>query len=230
MLKIRRWSLISCSALLAMQTVSAKQPETDQEKLSYAIGIQIAQNIAQNLSSQNLKLDTESLLQAIQDILTQQDPKLSGEEMQLVMNHYQEEQARIQMAQGEQNQAEGQKFLEENRKQEGVVQTESGLQYKVLTKGVGEKPAANATVTVHYRGTLINGKEFDSSYTRSEPLSISLQNVIPGWQEAVPMMTVGSKWQIFVPSELGYGNRSAGSDITPNSTLIFEIELIDING
>lgn len=230
MLQIRRWSPIICAAMLAMQTVSAKQPETDQEKLSYAIGAQIAQNIAQSLKNQNISVDTGSFLQAIEDILTQQEPKLSVEEMQKIATLYQQEQKNKQAALGEQNQAEGQKFLEENRKKEGVVQTESGLQYKILTKGVGEKPAANATVTVHYRGTLINGKEFDSSYTRSEPLSISLENVIPGWQEAVPMMTVGSKWQIFVPSKLGYGDRSAGPDISPNSTLIFEIELIDING
>jgi len=175
-------------------------------------------------------VDVDAFLEAFKDILAGQGPKLSIEEMQNIANNYQQQQATREAALGEQNQTDGRKFLDENRKKEGVVQTESGLQYKVITKGVGQKPAPGANVKVHYRGTLINGKEFDSSYGRGEPASISLQNVIPGWQEAVPMMTIGSKWEIYVPSELGYGSRSAGPDITPNSTLIFEIELIEING
>ncbi|HLB31270.1 MAG TPA: FKBP-type peptidyl-prolyl cis-trans isomerase [Gammaproteobacteria bacterium] len=230
MLCMKRMVFGIAVSLLTMPSVMAKQPETEQEKFSYTIGVEIAQNIAQSLQSQNISVDVDAFLEAFKDILAGQGPKLSIEEMQNIANNYQQQQATREAALGEQNQTDGRKFLDENRKKEGVVQTESGLQYKVITKGVGQKPAPGANVKVHYRGTLINGKEFDSSYGRGEPASISLQNVIPGWQEAVPMMTIGSKWEIYVPSELGYGSRSAGPDITPNSTLIFEIELIEING
>ncbi|TAJ93767.1 MAG: FKBP-type peptidyl-prolyl cis-trans isomerase [Gammaproteobacteria bacterium] len=217
-------------SLLTLPAVMAKQPETEQEKFSYTIGVEIAQNIAESLQSQNISVDVEAFTEAFKDILAGQGLKLSVEEMQKIAENFQQQQAARQTAAGEQNLAEGQKFLDENRKKDGVVQTESGLQYKVITKGVGQKPAPGANVKVHYRGTLINGKEFDSSYGRGEPVSLSLQSVIPGWQEVVPLMTVGSKWEIYLPAKLGYGDRSMGPDIAPNSTLIFEIELIDING
>ena len=133
-----------------------------------------------------------------------------------------------QSAIGEQNKAAGEKYLADNKKNKDVTELASGLQYKVLTKGAGAQPKATDTVTVHYRGTLIDGTEFDSSYSRGEPVAISLQEVIPGWQEAVPLMPVGSKWQIFVPAKLGYGEGAAGP-IGPHSTLIFDIELLSIN-
>lgn len=230
MLCMKRMFFGVAVSLLTMSSVMAKQPETEQEKFSYTIGVEIAQNIAQSLQGQNINVDVDAFLEAFRDTLAGQDLKLSTEEMQNIANNFQQQQATKAAALGEQNLAAGRKFLEDNRKKEGVVQTESGLQYKVITKGVGQKPAAGASVKVHYRGTLIDGKEFDSSYGRGEPASISLQSVIPGWQEAVPMMTVGSKWEIYLPAELGYGDRSMGPDISSNSTLIFEIELIDING
>lgn len=126
--------------------------------------------------------------------------------------------------------AEGKAFLENNKKQTGIVETASGLQYQVLTKGTGAKPVATDTVLVHYKGTLLNGKQFDSSYDRNEPLSLPLNGVIAGWTEGVQLMQKGSKYKFFVPYNLAYGERGAGQDIPPYSTLVFEIELLKING
>lgn len=126
--------------------------------------------------------------------------------------------------------AEGKNFLENNKKQAGVQVTPSGLQYQVLTKGTGAKPLATDTVLVHYKGTLLNGKEFDSSYSRNEPLSLPLSNVIAGWTEGMQLMQTGSKYKFFIPYNLAYGERGAGADIPPYSTLIFEIELLKVNG
>jgi FKBP-type peptidyl-prolyl cis-trans isomerase len=136
-------------------------------------------------------------------------------------------QAKLKAA-GEKNAAEGAKFLEENKKKEGVKTTSSGLQYKVLKEGTGAQPKATDTVTVNYRGTLINGKEFDSSYQRGQPATFPLNGVIKGWTEGLQLMKQGAKYQLFVPPNLAYGERAAGPDITPNSTLIFEVELLEV--
>lgn len=141
----------------------------------------------------------------------------------------QEEKRAAQMkAGGDKARESGAKFLADNGKREGVTQTASGLQYEVLTKADGPKPAVTDTVSVHYRGTLLNGTEFDSSYKRGEPATFPLQGVIKGWTEALQLMPVGSKWKLFIPSELAYGERGAGSDIGPNETLVFEVELLGI--
>jgi FKBP-type peptidyl-prolyl cis-trans isomerase FklB len=129
---------------------------------------------------------------------------------------------------GEKNQKEGEAFLAENKKKEGVITLPSGLQYKVIKAGSGNKPKATDTVTVHYQGTLVNGTEFDSSYRRGQPVSFPVNGVIPGWTEALQLMEAGAKWQIVIPSNLAYGDRGAGPQIGPNATLIFEIELISI--
>jgi len=129
---------------------------------------------------------------------------------------------------GASNRKEGETFLAENKSKEGVKVLPDGLQYKVLTEGNGPKPTANDTVTVNYRGTLINGKEFDSSYKRGQPTSFPVGGVIKGWTEALQLMPVGSKWQLFIPADLAYGDRGAGSDIAPGDTLIFEVELLSI--
>jgi FKBP-type peptidyl-prolyl cis-trans isomerase FklB len=126
------------------------------------------------------------------------------------------------------NKAEGETFLAENKKKEGVKSLATGLQYKVIKAGTGKKPKSNDTVTVHYRGTLINGAEFDSSYKRGQPATFPVSKVIPGWTEALQLMEVGAKWQLFIPSNLAYGEQGAGSDIAPNATLIFEVELVSI--
>ena len=150
-------------------------------------------------------------------------------EMQEVLANYQKQQHTLQTLQAQKNKAAGDEFLAANRTKDGVVELPSGLQYKVISKGDGKKPGIDDNVLVHYRGTLLNGKEFDSSYKRGEPITLSLKNVIKGWQEALTMMGVGSKWQIYVPARLAYGQQAAGSDIQANSALIFDIELIAIN-
>jgi FKBP-type peptidyl-prolyl cis-trans isomerase FklB len=126
------------------------------------------------------------------------------------------------------NKAEGEKFLADNKKKEGIKTTASGLQYKVIKDGTGKTPKATDTVSTHYRGTLISGKEFDSSYKRGEPAEFPVNGVIKGWTEALQLMKEGAKWQLFIPSELAYGERGAGQDIGPNSTLIFDIELLSV--
>jgi FKBP-type peptidyl-prolyl cis-trans isomerase FklB len=137
------------------------------------------------------------------------------------------EQEKMKVA-AEENKKEGAEFLGENKTKEGVVTLPSGLQYKILTEGTGPKPAATDTVTCNYKGTLINGTEFDSSYKRGQPLSIQVNGVIKGWTEALQLMPVGSKWQLFIPSDLGYGDRASGPVIGPGATLIFEVELLSI--
>lgn len=202
-----------------------KQPQTDKEKFSYAVGIQLTENILR----QSIQVDTEAFIQAIRDVLNNTEMKLTRNEMQEVLANYQKQQQTLQTLQAQKNKAAGDKFLAANRTKDGVVELPSGLQYKVISKGDGKKPGIDDNVLVHYRGTLLNGKEFDSSYKRGEPITLSLKNVIKGWQEALTMMGVGSKWQIYVPARLAYGQQAAGPNIQANSALIFDIELIAIN-
>jgi len=201
----------------------AAKIETDLEKLSYAMGIFFGQSV----SRQDMELDTAAFLQAVEDTLNKQELKLDKDEMQKILGDYQKkEQAELASKAGS-NKIEGKKYLIENKTKEGVVELDSGLQYKIITAGEGKKPTADSNVLVHYRGTLIDGTEFDSSYARGEPVELAVSQVIKGWQEALPMMTVGSKWQLVIPSDLAYGLRGTGP-IKPNSTLLFDIELIEI--
>ena len=211
--------------LSASVSGTEKLPATEKEKFSYAVGVQLAQNIA----SQDIQVDLESFLQGIRDIISVTPLKVSVEELQQTLINYREKQLKKQELSAQANKTAGEKFLAANKTKEGVVSVPGGLQYKVIRKGEGKKPGAEDKVLVHYRGTLLSGKEFDSSYSRGEPITLSLQNVIKGWQIALPLMQTGSKWQLFVPSELAYGPQAAGPDIGPNSTLIFEIELLSIN-
>lgn len=218
--------LLTAWACLSVNFAYAdKQPQTDKEKFSYAVGIQLTENILR----QSIQVDTEAFIQAIRDVLNNTEMKLTRNEMQEVLANYQKQQQTLQTLQAQKNKAAGDKFLAANRTKDGVVELPSGLQYKVISKGDGKKPGIDDNVLVHYRGTLLNGKEFDSSYKRGEPITLSLKNVIKGWQEALTMMGVGSKWQIYVPARLAYGQQAAGSDIQANSALIFDIELIAIN-
>ena len=211
--------------LYAAATLAEKQPATDQEKISYAIGVQLSQNILR----QSLQIEPESFIQAISDVLNKKDLKLAPEEMQQVMVNYQQQQMQKKGELAATNKAAGEKFLAENKAKPGIVTLPSGLQYKIITAGNGKKPTPADTVTVHYEGSLLNGKEFDSSYKRGEPIQLQVNGVIKGWQEALPLMPTGSKWQVFIPAELAYGEGGAGNDIGPNSTIIFNIELISIN-
>ncbi len=206
------------SVLLATPALSADEIKTDEQKISYAIGFQIGSSLKQQGLS---NLDIKIVSQAIDDVLQNRELKLSMEEMQAAFQAKQKEM----MAE---RQAEGEKFLAENKKKAGIKTLDNGIQYKVLAQGKGKKPTLASSVVAHYRGTLINGKEFDSSYKRGEPATFPLNGVIKGWQEVLPMMAEGSKWQVWIPSDLAYGSNGAGGDIGPNETLIFEIELIEV--
>ena len=217
-------ALFFAATFFAGIAAAEKQPTSEHEKFSYAVGVQLAQTI----SRQNIDIDLESFVQAIRDLITGSPLRVSVEEMQAAMTVQRDKEMKKQNEAGVSNRVEGQKFLAENKNKEGVISVPGGLQYKIIKEGAGAKPAADSTVVVHYRGTLLNGKEFDSSYARGEPISLNLKQVIKGWQIALPMMPTGSKWQLYVPSELAYGPQAAGPDIGPHSTLIFDIELISI--
>ena len=195
----------------------------EKEKLSYCLGA----NIGMSLQSQGLtELDANIFAGAINDVVSNSELKINSED---INSYLQEYFGKLQAEQQKVAVAEGEEFLKNNSSQEGVVTLESGLQYKVLKEGSGEKPKATDTVTTHYHGTLISGEVFDSSVERSEPASFPVNGVIPGWVEALQLMPVGSKWKLFVPSHLAYGERGAGQKIGPNTTLIFEVELLSIN-
>jgi FKBP-type peptidyl-prolyl cis-trans isomerase FklB len=197
---------------------------TDKKQLSYTIGFQIAQQIR----GDSLDVDPATLSQAIADVLSGAPPKMAPPEMQATMEKLQQQKMAQQKSMGEKNLKDGQAFLDKNKKEAGVTVTASGLQYKVLKKGAGKKPKPTDTVTVNYKGTLISGVEFDSSYSRGQPASFPVNQVIKGWQEILPMMEEGAKWEIVIPANMAYGERGTGGPIGPNETLKFEIELLSI--
>ena len=197
---------------------------TDRQKLGYALGVFFAQNISQ----QDIDMDVEYFLAAVSDILNNNRPELSDEEIRTIFLKYQALEQETRARQGAANKQTGKEFLDRNRTKEGVVELENGLQYKILRPGSGPNPEPGSEVTVHYRGTLLDGNEFDSSYRRNEPAKLSLNRVIQGWQQALPLMKTGALWEIYIPSELAYGATGAGA-IGPDETLIFEIELIEVH-
>jgi len=201
---------------------------TQQEKVGYAIGMQIGSQLAQTKDS----LNTDALILGINDALTQSAPKMTNEEMQQAKMAFQQEiQAKAQQEMASlaaKNKAEGEAFLAANKTKEGVVTLPSGLQYKVLKAGTGATPTASDTVVTHYTGKLINGQVFDSSVQRGEPATFPVGGVIAGWTEALQKMKVGGKWELVIPSELAYGERGAGQAIAPGSVLVFDIELLEI--
>lgn len=199
--------------------------ETEKEKVSYIMGFQVGGQLKQ----QGFDLDMNVMAQAIQEGLSGAEPRLSGEQAAAVMKKFQSEQAAVKQQAGVKNAEAGQAFLAENKSRSGVIELENGLQYKVITAGTGKSPKETDTVSVHYRGTLIDGTEFDSSYKRNKPTSFPVNRVIPGWTQILQLMKEGAKWQAYIPSELAYGSRGAGGDIGPDSTLIFDIELIKVN-
>ncbi|MGI9228335.1 MAG: FKBP-type peptidyl-prolyl cis-trans isomerase [Gammaproteobacteria bacterium] len=208
--------------LLTMTCVAEDTAMTDKQKLSYALGVFFSQNIMQ----QNIELDEASFLKAVSDVLHDNPLQLTPEEIQAVFTDFRAKEQQQKQALAEQNMEAGQQFLADNKKQKGVISTASGLQYKIIKPGAGDKPSPDGTYTVHYRGTLIDGTEFDSSYSRNQPFSFKLNGVIAGWQEALPLMRTGARWQLFIPAELAYGERSQGQIIGPQSTLVFEVELL----
>jgi FKBP-type peptidyl-prolyl cis-trans isomerase FklB len=185
-----------------------------------------------NLQKQSVPVDPAILARGLRDGLAGGKTLLTDDEAQAALKAMQDDlrakqQAKIQEAAGA-NKKEGEAFLADNKAKEGVVALPSGLQYKILKEGTGPKPAATDSVVCNYQGTLINGKEFDSSYKRGQPATFPVNGVIKGWTEALQLMPVGSKWQLFIPSELAYGDRGAGADIGPGATLVFEVELLSI--
>src|SRR5213075_2395590 len=198
------------------------QLKDQKDKVSYSIGLQIGFN----LSRQKVDVIPDMLAAGIKDAIAGK-PQLNPDQIKEVMTTFEKDMEQKQKEAGDKNKAEGTKFLEENKKKEGVKTTSSGLQYKVLKDGNGQQPKASDTVTVNYRGTLINGTEFDSSYKRGQPATFPVNGVIKGWTEALQLMKVGSKYQLWIPSNLAYGERSVSPELGPNATLIFEVELMD---
>lgn len=219
---------LTLSSLLAAPVMADTTPKTEEDRLSYSLGLIMGQRLQQDFEN----LDVDMLAQAIKDTYAG-DLKMTEAEVRETMQAFQQkkmlEQQEAQAKAAEANLKAGQKFMKENGKKKGVVTTESGLQYQVLTAGSGAKPALTDQVKVHYEGKLLNGEVFDSSYKRGEPVTFGLNQVIPGWQEGLQLMSVGSKWKIFIPSDLAYGPGGTGGPIGPNETLIFEVELLDIN-
>ncbi|MGH8246000.1 MAG: FKBP-type peptidyl-prolyl cis-trans isomerase [Gammaproteobacteria bacterium] len=215
---------VVCASPAADEATRNPPEATEQEKLSYAIGILFARNLALET-----EVDNDAFLQGIRDILENKPLRYPEKELQQVVERYRQEQLNVKSNQSKKNLEAGGKFLESNKGQEGVTTLENGLQYKIIQAGTGATPSLNDSVLVHYRGTLIDGTEFDSSYSRGQPTPLQLKSVIRGWQEALTRMPVGSKWVVYVPPQLGYGDRAVGPVIQPNSTLIFEIELLGIN-
>ena len=198
--------------------------KNQKERVSYIIGM----DIGSNLKKQSIDVDPNILAKGMKDALYGEKPLLTEQEIQETMLAFQKEIMAKQAEIGKKNKAEGEAFLSENKQKEGVKTLPSGLQYKVIKAGTGKVPKLTDTVTAHYRGTLINGMEFDSSYKRGQPANFKVSGVIRGWTEALQLMQEGSKWQLFIPSNLAYGEQGAGRDIGPNVTLIFEVELISI--
>jgi len=198
--------------------------KNQKDKMSYIIGM----DIGNNLKKQSIDVDPNILAKGVKDALAGGKPLLTEQEISETTAAFQKEMMAKQEQVAKKNKAEGDAFLSENKKKEGVKTLPSGLQYKVIKAGTGKKPKSTDTVTTHYRGTLINGTEFDSSYKRGQTVSFPVSGVIPGWTEALQLMEEGAKWQLFIPSNLAYGERGAGGLIGPNATLIFEIELISI--
>ncbi len=202
--------------------------ETTEQRLSYGI----AYGLGQRMAADGVPMDVDAFSAGLRDAVAGAQPRMTQEEIAAEMQAYQEkavaEQQATQAALAEANAAAAATFLQENGAREGVVTTESGLQYEILEAGEGAKPGPEDTVEVHYRGTLIDGTEFDSSYSRGETVSFGVGQVIAGWTEALQLMPVGSKWKLAIPPELGYGAGGAGQMIGPNAALLFEVELISI--
>jgi FKBP-type peptidyl-prolyl cis-trans isomerase len=221
--------LFCLSALLGNQLIAAETAlSSEQDKVSYSIGM----DIGHSFRVQNLAITSKLFNQGFNDAVAGKKTLLSDEEAKAVLVSFQQKMLQEREQQnkisGAENLKKGQAFLDENKKRKEIVTLASGLQYRVIKQGTGANPTLADVVKTHYRGTLIDGTEFDSSYKRGEPATFPVQGVIPGWTEALQQMTPGTKWELFIPAGLAYGEQGAGKVIGPNETLVFEIELLDI--
>jgi len=218
-----------CLMMLPAFGCAKKTMETQKQKVGYSIGL----DIGANLKSQGIDADIDFLKEGIKDAISGAEPRLTADERREVMREMSKEMQKKQSAVNgglaDKNTKEGADFLKANGKKKGVKTTSSGLQYRVIKKGKGARPATNDKVTVHYSGTLIDGTEFDSSYKRGQPATFPVSGVIRGWTEALQLMEEGAKYELFIPSGLAYGERGSGGTIGPNAVLIFTVELISIN-
>ena len=218
------------SLLALMAPAQELKLETETEKASYLIG----RNIGGSIKADGLELNIDNLVAGLTEAIAGGESKISDEDANAVMMAFQKTVQAAQEAKAAEaateNAAAGTKFLEENKKREGVTTTESGLQYEIITKGDGPMPKASETVSVHYHGTLLDGTVFDSSVDRGQPAQFPVNQVIKGWVEALQLMPVGSKWKLYIPSDLAYGDRGAGGAIGPGAMLTFEVELLEIVG
>ena len=223
-------SIVVLSIALLVDVCSAEERlelKDQKDKDSYSLGYKLGSDFTR----EDMKIDLEALISGIRDAFGGKAPLLNEDEMRKTLMNLQKKmqaaQQKLMKEQGPKNLADGKAFLKKNEAIDGVKTLPSGLQYKVITEGTGKKPKASDTVTVHYRGTLIDGSEFDSSYRRNKPATFRVNGVIPGWTEALQLMKEGAKWKLFIPPNLAYGERSVGH-IGPNSTLIFDVELVSV--
>jgi FKBP-type peptidyl-prolyl cis-trans isomerase FklB len=199
--------------------------ESNLQKFAYYIGLRLGDNLRkQGL----LKLDVDAVALGIRDFLDGAEPRLTNQQMQEALATYQQQMQEERLSIAKKNRDIGKAFLEENKTREGVLVLDSGVQYQVITEGTGENPTETDKVVVHYRGYLLDGTEFDSSFSRNQPAELEISQVIAGWQDTLKRMNAGSKWKVWIPSDLAYGLRGAGSKIGPNETLYFDIELLSI--
>lgn len=229
-MKLGLLASLSAGIICAGYAQAAEKIELKDQKakISYVIGLSVGKNFKQ----QTMDIDPDTFARGFKDGLSGSEPSLGEAEMREVMTSFQTElktkhEEKTKQA-AEKNKKEGQAFLAENKKKEGVVTLPSGLQYKILKEGTGPSPKLSDTVVTHYRGTLIDGTEFDSSAKQGQPASFRLDGIIKGWTEALQLMKAGAKWQLFIPADLAYGEQGAGAVIGPNATLIFDIELVSI--
>jgi FKBP-type peptidyl-prolyl cis-trans isomerase FklB len=216
--------------IMAVAAVAAEPPAfpNEEAKASYAIGLQIARN----MKAQGVPLNVEAFAKGFQAGYAGARPLLDDQELQQTLQAFQQEMMKKQQqamaAESAANREKGKAFLEANKTKAGVVELPSGLQYKVIKAGTGKKPTAESIVRVHYRGTLLDGTEFDSSFKRGQPAEFPVNGVIQGWSEALQLMQEGAKWELYIPASLAYGDQGAGGVIKPGATLVFEVELLEV--
>jgi len=215
---------VSCCIGSALAQEGSTPLDSDQKKISYAIGLSTAQSIAR----QGVQIDQNAFMLGVRDALEGGKPRLTQEEFQAALSNATTSVNSNLKERAKANLEAGQAFMQENKNKEGVIELSSGIQYKEMRKGTGARPKLDDTVVVHYEGKLIDGSVFDSSKARGEPATFPVNGVIQGWQEVLPLMAAGARWQVAIPPKFAYGVRGAGAGIGPNETLLFEIELLDI--